>query len=208
MTALTERFARTRPVIALDSRGHGRTPDIAGPVTYELLADDAAGVLAALDVRNADVFGYSMGGLTAITMAIRHPERVNKLIVVSSPCNREGWFPATMKGFEKWSPEMLAGTGLEAEYKRLSPRPDALPALVAKHKALETASQGWSEAAMRNLAARTMVVVGDADGVQLDHAVKLFVLRGSGDREAAVKGFLADAPRARLVSCPELLALA
>ena len=62
MAPLSERFARTRPVIALDARGHGRTPDIAGPVTYELLADDAAGVLAALDVRNADVLGYSMGG--------------------------------------------------------------------------------------------------------------------------------------------------
>ena len=46
------------------------------------------------------------------------------------------------------------------------------------------------------------MVVGDADGVQLEHAVKLFVLRGGGDREAAVKGFLAEAPRARVAVLP------
>jgi pimeloyl-ACP methyl ester carboxylesterase len=202
MAPLVERFAKTRPVIALDARGHGRTLDIAGPITYELLADDAASVLAALDVKTADVLGYSMGGITAIVMAIRHSERVNKLIPVSAPYSRQGWYPEVQKAFEQWSPDMLAGSGLEAEYKRLSATPDALPALIAKLMVLEKAPYAWPEAHIRELDDRTMVVVGDADGVQLDHAIKLFVLRGGGDREAAVKGFLAEAPRARLAVLP------
>lgn len=202
MVPLVERFARTRPVIALDARGHGRTPDIAGPMTYEQLADDAAGVLAALGVKTADVLGYSMGGTTAIVMAIRHPERVNKLIPVSAPYSHQGWYPEVLKAFEQWSPDMLAGSGLEADYKRLSATPDALPALIAKLMVLEKAPYAWPEARIRELDDRTMVVVGDADGVQLDHAIELFVLRGGGDRETAVKGFLAEAPRARLAVLP------
>ena len=202
MLPWAERFARTRPVIVLDARGHGRTPDIAGPMTYELLADDAAGVLAALGVTKADVLGYSMGGLTAIAMAIRHPERVNKIIPVSAPYNREGWYPENQKGFEQWTPQMLAGSGLEAEYKRLSPTPEALPALVTKHKAQEVAPYGWQDDAIRKLQAPTMVVIGDADGVQLSHAVRFFALRGGGDREAAARGFLVEAPRARLAVLP------
>lgn len=202
MAPLVERFAKTRPVIALDARGHGRTPDIAGPITYELLADDAAGVLVALNVKIADVLGYSMGGTTAIVMAIRHPERVNKLIPVSAPYNRQGWYPEVQKAFEQWSPDMLAGSGLEAEYKRLSATPDRLPALIAKLMVLEKSPYAWPETRIGELDDRTMVVIGDADGVQLDHAMKLFVLRGGGDREAAVKGFLPDAPRARLAVLP------
>jgi pimeloyl-ACP methyl ester carboxylesterase len=202
MAPLVERFARSRPVIALDARGHGRTRDIPGPITYELLADDVAGILAALDVAKADVLGYSMGGTTAIVLAVRHPERVNKLVSISGPYSPEGWYPEVRKGFGEWSPTMLAGTGLEAEYKRLSPTPDGLLTLIPKLKAMETAPWGIPAARVRALGARTMVVVGDADGLQLDYALKLFALRGGGDREAAVKGFLPDAPRARLAVLP------
>jgi pimeloyl-ACP methyl ester carboxylesterase len=202
MALLAERFAGSRPVIALDARGHGRTPDIAGPITYELLADDAAGVLAALGVRTADVLGYSMGGTTAIVLAIRHPERVNKLIPISGPYSYQGLYPEVRKAFEQWSPTMLAGSGLEAEYKRLSPTPDGLPALITKLKVLVNSPYGWPEARIRELDNRTMVVVGDADGIQLEHAIKLFVLRGGGDRQTAANGFLAEAPRARLAVLP------
>lgn len=68
MGPLIKPFAATRPVIALDARGHGRTGDLPGPITYQM-ADDSAGVLEALSVRHADVLGYSMGGVTAIIMA-------------------------------------------------------------------------------------------------------------------------------------------
>jgi pimeloyl-ACP methyl ester carboxylesterase len=202
MAPLVERFARTRPVIATDARGHGRTPDVPGPMTYELLADDAAGVLAALGVETADVLGYSMGGLTATALAIRHPERVRKLIPVSAPFSKRGWHAVVRKGFDQWSPTMLAGWGLEAEYRRLSPTPDSLPALITKHKAQEVADYGWPEAQIRALRQPTMVVLGDADGVSLEHAIRMFELRGGNDGEAAAKGFLAAPPRARLAVLP------
>jgi len=83
MAPLLEPLAEHRQVIAVELRGHGRTGDADRPITYELMADDVAGLLPALDVLSADAFGYSMGGGVALQLAIRHPELVRKLVVAS-----------------------------------------------------------------------------------------------------------------------------
>src|SRR5690606_9715298 len=72
-----------RPLIVVDQRGHGRTGDLPGPITYENLADDAAAVLADAGVPKADVVGYSMGAGAALQLALRHPERVDHLVLAS-----------------------------------------------------------------------------------------------------------------------------
>lgn len=202
MKPFIDRFAPSRPVIAIDQRGHGRTGDFEGPLTYEKFADDAAGVLAALNVPTADVLGYSMGCTAAIIMAVRHPERVGKLVAVSGTYRRDGWYPEVLKAFEKFSPEMFAGTPLEAEYKRLSPTPDAFPRLVEKVIAQEALPLAVPEDQIRAIKGRTMIVLGDADGVMPEHALKMFLLRGGGNVEAATKGFMTEAPRARLAILP------
>src|SRR5262245_23531998 len=74
MAPIIRPFVASRAVIALDARGHGRTGDLPGGISYAQLADDAAGVLDALKVRRADVLGYSLGGVTAIALAVRHPD--------------------------------------------------------------------------------------------------------------------------------------
>ena len=198
MRPLIEQFAATRPVIAVDQRGHGRTGDLPGPITYERLADDAAGVLRALHVRTADVLGYSMGGTAALVLALRHPERVGKQVIVSGTSRRDGWYPEVGRALAQVTPEVMAGTPLEAEYKRLSPTPDAFPTLVRKLRDLDTMDYDRPDEAVRAIGGKTMIVVGDADGVTLEHAVALFKLRGGGDRNAALQGFLPEAPRARL----------
>ena len=202
MVPLIRSFAATRTVIATDARGHGRTGDVPGPLTYELHADDTAGVLKALNVMKADVLGYSMGANTALLTAIRHPDRIGKLIVVSGTYRRDGWYPEVLKGLEGMTTQSLAGTPLEAEYRRLSPTPNAFSALVGKNKALVMLPQAWSEQSISAIAGRTMVVIGDADGVALEHAIKLFRLRGGDDVETATKGFMDKVPRARLAILP------
>jgi pimeloyl-ACP methyl ester carboxylesterase len=201
MMPLIEQFAGTRPVIAIDQRGHGRTGDLPGPITYEMLADDAAGVLDALKVSSADVLGYSMGGTAALFMATRHPEKVGKQVIVSAPSGRDGWYPVVQQSMAQMTPEMFAGTPLEAEYQRLSPTPNAFPTLVEKMRDLER-DYSQSDAAIRAIDDKTMIVVGDADGVPLEHAITLFRLRGAGDMTAAAQGFLTEAPRARLAILP------
>lgn len=202
MAPMIRSFAARRTVIATDARGHGRNGDVPGPITYDLLADDAGAVLKELNVAKADVLGYSMGANTALLMAMRHADRVGKLILLSGTYRRDGWYPEVLKGLESVKPQTFAGTPLEAEYRRLSPTPNAFPSLVDKLKALDMRPQAWPEDAVRAIAGKTMVVIGDADGVELEHAVKLFKLRGGGDFEAVAKGFIDKPPRARLAILP------
>jgi pimeloyl-ACP methyl ester carboxylesterase len=199
---LVEPFAGSRPVIAIDARGHGRTGDLPGSITYELMADDAAAVLAALNVPSADVMGYSMGGTTAIFMAIRHPSRVGKQIIVAGTSRRDGWYPEVLQAMAQVTPAVFAGTPVEAEYRRLSPTPDKFPTFVREVLALEELNYDGSNDAIRAIDDKTMVIVGDADGVALEHAIELFKLRGGGDREAAARGFMTEPPRARLAILP------
>jgi hypothetical protein len=85
---------------------------------------------------------------------------------------------------------------MEREYKRLSPTPEAFPTLVEGLRALDASPANWPEDAIRAIRGKTMVVIGDADGVRLEHAVALFKLRGGGDQKAAAQGFMTEAPRA------------
>lgn len=202
MAPLTAGFVGTRPVIAFDARGHGRTGDVPGAFTYEQMAADAAGVLSALKVPVADVLGYSMGGVTALIMAVRHPDKVGKQIIVSGVSQREGWYPEVPEAMASLTPEVFAKSPLKAEYERLSPTPNAFPVLVGQIRAQEAEKYDQSDEAIRAIEGKTMIIVGDADGVQLDHALKLFRLRGGGDRKAAAQGFLPVAPRARLAILP------
>ena len=83
MGAIIPTLAKTHKVYALELQGHGRTTDIDRPITYPNLADDVAAFMNAVGLKKADVFGYSMGAVTGLELAIRHPEKVNKLVAAS-----------------------------------------------------------------------------------------------------------------------------
>lgn len=202
MAPLIRPFVGSRPVIALDARGHGRTGDLPGGITYEQMADDAADVLDALQVRSADVLGFSMGAITAIKMAIRHPDKVGKQIIVSGTYSRDGWHPEVNQALAQATPEAFAGSPLQAEYQRISPTPNAFAELVSKIRGLDATNYDSPEDAVRRINDKTMIVVGDADAVELEYAIKFFKLRGGGDKKVAVQGFMTEAPRARLAILP------
>ena len=202
MAPLVAPFAASRPVITIDARGHGRTGKVGGAFNYDQMADDAVAVLASLRVARADVLGYSMGASTAIAMAIRHPDRVGKQVVISGAASLDGWVPEVLAGIAQMTPEMFAGTPMESEYKRLSPTPDAFPDLVAAIKHIDATPFAYSDAQLRAIPGKTMIILGDADGMTLDHAIKLFRLRGGSDIATATQGFMTTAPKARLSVLP------
>lgn len=202
MKPLIDPLAATRPVIAVDARGHGRSGGVDGPLSYDRMADDTAAVLDSLGIAKADVLGYSMGGSTAVALAVKHPEKIGKQVILSATSRLDGWYPEVLAGISKLTPDIFAGSPIDTEYKRLSPAPQKFPVLVANIKSLDAAPFGWSDAAVRAIPGRTMVIIGDADGVTLDHAIQLFKLRGGGDVAAATQGFLTAAPKARLAILP------
>jgi pimeloyl-ACP methyl ester carboxylesterase len=183
MAPLTDRLAETHRVITPDLQAHGRTADIDRPITYEAMADDAAALLAALDVAEADVFGYSMGGGVALQLAIRHPDRVGRLVVASAGFRSEGLYPELVEMIGGMTAESFAGSPMETEYLRLAPDPAGFPTLVEKLVALDTAPQDWPEEDIRGIAAPTLVISADADVIRPEHSVELYRLLGGGPSE-------------------------
>ena len=202
MMPLIAPFTASRPVIAIDARGQGRSGGVESELSYERMADDAAAVLAELGVKKADVLGYSMGGTLAIALAVRHPDKTGKQVILSGTSRLDGWYPEVLTVIGKLTPEAFAGSPIESEYKRLSPSPKKFGAMIEKVKALDAKPFGWSDEDVLRIPGKTMVIVGVADGVTLDHAIALFKLRGGGDVGAATQGFLTAPPRARLAILP------
>ena len=97
--ALLPDLAATRQVIAVDLQGHGRTNDIDRPLAAPNLASDVVSLLDHLDVDQVDAFGFSLGGFVAVELAVRHPERVRKLIASSVSFSIEGTRQETSTGW-------------------------------------------------------------------------------------------------------------
>ncbi len=85
-------LAQTRQVIAVELEGHGRTADLDRPLSYEQMAEDVAGLFGHLGIARADVFGFSLGGITGLRLAIRYPELVRKLVAASVIYSIEGYY--------------------------------------------------------------------------------------------------------------------
>lgn len=195
-------FAAKRPVIVFDQQGHGRTADTSRKMSYHQFGDDAAGLLRALKVERADVMGYSQGGGVALQLALHHPTLVNKVVSMSATYRRDGWYPAVPKAIGGLNAKAFAGSPIEAAFKKHTSDPKAFAVYVEKMKLLNANDQNITDGQMRGISARTMVIVGDSDGVTLEHAVAMFKLRGGGDEEAATTGTLTKVPAARLVILP------
>lgn len=180
-------LARGRQVIAVDLQAHGRTADIDQPLSYEGMADDIFALIKQFAFARADVMGYSLGGGVALQTAIRHPEVVRNLVVVSTPCKRDGWYPQVRAGMEAARAEEMVGSPMHADYVRSAPRPEDWPVLVAKMRSLLTSEYDWSPAVAK-LKLPTLIVIGDADSVRTAHAVEFFQLLGGGKRDAGWDG--------------------
>jgi 3-oxoadipate enol-lactonase len=92
-------FSSRFRVLALDARDSGRSDRAEGPYSTADLADDVAGWLEALGIDRARVVGHSLGGLVAQELAIRHPEKVERLVLASTHAGSNAWRKALI---ESW----------------------------------------------------------------------------------------------------------
>jgi len=195
-------LAKGRQVIGVDLQGHGRTADIDRPLSVQFMADDIAALIKHLGLQSADIMGYSLGGGVALQTAIRHPEVVNKLVVVSTPFRRNGFYAdilAQQGQVTAAAAEQMKQTPMYQMYASLAPRPQDWSRLLGKIGDAMKVDFDLSEQ-IKGIKARTLIVAGDADIFPPAHAVEMFALLGGGQRDAGWDG--SGRPKSRLAILP------
>jgi pimeloyl-ACP methyl ester carboxylesterase len=191
-------LSKTRKVIAVEMQGHGRTADVAREPSSENLADDVAALLEVLELPRADLIGYSMGGGVAMQVAVRHPDQVRRVVVISSTFRRDGRVQEAGDAIAELTAEVFQGSPLETEYKRLSPTPDQFPRFVERLVAADANGKDLTATQLQATTAPMFFIHGDADGIRLEHVAEMFRLKGGG-----IHGDLRPRSASRLAILPD-----
>ena len=205
--AITQ-LSKSRQVIAVEMQGHGRTADIERNFSFENLADDIAALLDYLKIKQADVLGYSMGGGVAMQVAIRHPDKVRKVVSISAVFRHDGWVKEAVEMFPKMDPGMFKGSPIEIEYKKLSPTPDQFETFVKRVIQMDIKPYDFGAEKLKATKAPFLFIHGDADGVRLDHISEMFRLKGGeifGDMRPRSESRLAILPNTTHVTLMDKL---
>jgi pimeloyl-ACP methyl ester carboxylesterase len=181
MAPLVQALAVERQVIAIELQGHGRTADTDRPLRLKTMGDDVATLIEHLGLRKADVVGYSLGADVAMRTAIQHPDRVRRLVVLSTPYARSGWYPDVLEGMAQVNAKMAeqmkeTPTGVAA---RDWPQPERFPQFLDKLGAMMAEDYDWS-AEVRRLQMPVMLVYADHDAISTRHMAEFFALLGGG----------------------------
>jgi pimeloyl-ACP methyl ester carboxylesterase len=196
--ALVPRLAETRRIIAVELQGHGHTADVDRPLSYPQMADDTVALMRALDIDDADIVGYSLGGAVAVQIALTAPEVARRIVCAGgSSYNPEGLHPEMLAQFETPPLDELAGSVWHQAYLAVAPDPDAWPTLVRKVNALDRTFGGWPAEEIQALTVPALLVIGDSDIVQPEHTVQMFRLLGGG-----VCGDIVGMPNSQLAILP------
>ena len=172
-------MAKDRKVIVTELQGHGRTRDISRQISFEGMADDVSGLLKHLKIDSADILGYSMSGGVAFQVAVRHPEQVRRLVILSGVYKHDGWWPEAEANFATFNADMFEGTALKKQYDSLGNDPAHFPEFVKKVASIAVKKYDWS-GDVKNIKVPIFMAIGDADGVQYEHVLELFRAKGGG----------------------------
>ena len=184
MEGWVQALAKTRQVIAVETQGHGRTADTDRPMSFATMGDDIAALLNYLEIPRADLVGHSFGGASAIRVGIRYPDKVRRLVVISSPYARSGWYPEAQKGMSQISASM-AENMMQTPTGKLSkqwPEPQRFPHFLDKMGKMMTEDYDWS-AEIAKLVIPVLLVFADNDSVSQKHIAEFFALLGGGVKE-------------------------
>jgi len=195
-------LAKDRRVITVDLQAHGHTADVDRPLRFETMGDDVAALIRHLGLAQADVMGYSLGGATALRLAIRHPHLVRRLVLVSVPFRRDGWYPESLAGMDQMGAHLAEGmkqSPMYQIYAQVAPRVQDWPVLLDKTGDLLRQDFDLT-AEIAKITAPVMLVYADADAIRPAHIVEFYGLLGGGLRDANWDGSLR--PVARLAVLP------
>ena len=158
-------LAKGHQVIAVDLQGHGRTADIERPLSTERMAGDIAALIEHLGLERPDLMGYSLGGGVALIAALRHPELVGKLVLVSTPIRRSAFYAeilAQQGQVTAAAADAMKQTPMYQLYASIAPKPEDWPRLLTKIGDAMKIDFDYSKE-IAGLTATTLIVAGDAD---------------------------------------------
>jgi len=170
--AQTPVLAERYRVVLIDRRGHGRTADVAGPITYEVMRDDTIACIEALDLVGAPLIGWSDGGIIALMVAIERPDLVGRIITIGANASADAYTAETRVAL---GPDSRLVDLMRADYEQTTPDgAEHWPVVLAKIQHL------WWEAPLdfidqlSRIDALTLVLAGDDDCIEPAHSVEMF----------------------------------
>jgi pimeloyl-ACP methyl ester carboxylesterase len=165
-------LAKHRQLIAVELQAHGRTSDRDSEVSFEQDADDVAALLENLNILKADIFGFSNGGTTALQIAIRHPELVDKIIAASALCKRNG-VPSQFWGFMEQARLENMPEQLKEGYKKVASDTSGLQVMHDKDAKRMVDFKDISDEKIKSIKAPTLIIIGDKDVITPEHAIEM-----------------------------------
>ncbi|MCW8379155.1 alpha/beta fold hydrolase [Streptomyces justiciae] len=173
--AVLPALAADRQVIAPELQGHGHTADTDRDLTVPHLASDVVALLDELGIPQADFLGYSLGALTALEIAVRHPDRVGRLVFVSAQYTQDGMRDEirTPDYSSPLLPTQADFQEMADAYAAVAPYPEHFQDFLGKVTAAAHAPLPWTADDLRGLAAPTLLLLGDRDFVHVEHAAEM-----------------------------------
>ena len=168
-------------------------------MTSENFSDVVAALLDHLKIARADIVGYSLGGGVALQTAIRHPEKVRKVVSISAAISSDGWVDGVSDFWPNFTWEMMKGTPAEVEWKNLNPNPDKFPEFFDHLKATAMRPYDFGSDKFKATKAPIFFIHGDADGFRLDAIAEMYRLKGGGNTH----GDMQPRPESRLAILPD-----
>jgi pimeloyl-ACP methyl ester carboxylesterase len=166
-------------VIGVELQGHGHTPDTGRAMSIDRFADDVAELIDRIASGGpVDVWGFSLGALTATSLALRHPAKVHRLVLAASNIRSDGYHPE-ITAPEQDDPRLPTEeefAAWQADYEAVAPNPADFFPFLERMQPVVHDFPGWTADDIRSITAPTFLVIGDRDFVRLDHAAEMLDL--------------------------------
>jgi len=190
-------LSKTNRVIAIELQCHGRTAIGPAPFNFDNLASDVADVCRYLKLDSLSVIGYSLGAAVAYNVAIKYPELVKNLVIISGVHKSTGWQKEGREALAGMEPEMFAGSELYTSYAAIAPDSTKWKEAFGKIMGLSKKPYDFGDENVRNIKAKTLLIAGDNDGT--DKAVLIDTYKLLGGCQFADLGVL---PKNQLAILP------
>lgn len=165
-------LAQHYKVIAVELQAHGHTNDRDSAESFEQDADDVAGLIQYLKISKAHFLGFSNGGNTAMQIAIRRSNLVDKLVIISSFYKREGMIPGFFEGMQLATLENMPIL-LKTYYLQINNDQKGLQRMFNKDKERMLHFKDWRDEDLASIKNPSLIISGDKDVVTTEHTVKM-----------------------------------